>query len=175
MEVNGVPVVFHHALSWLEFRVVRKADVPANWLITELDLSGIMPKADFNSKTAPQWTGHEGSSAFRVWNGSYLAIPDDPINGSPKDNVLESVSSGVVVIPQTCTELIITYNLKKYDGTDDSWLRAQTATLPLNADGGTWMPGKKYIYTIVFGDNEIRIVPVVKEWTDQPDVEIEVQ
>lgn len=175
--VNGVPVVFHHALSWLEFRVVRKDDVPANWLITEFDLTGIRTKADFDSSANPQWSNQEESSAFRVWNGSYLVLPDDPENGSPKDNVLESVRGGVVVIPQTCAELIVTYNLKKYDGTDDSWLRAQTVTLPLTAgtDGGTWMPGKKYIYTIVFGDNEIRIVPLVEQWTDQPDIEIEVQ
>ena len=175
--VNGVPVVFHHALSWLEFRVIRMNDVPANWLITELDLTGIHTKADFDSSADPQWTAHEGSGAFRVWNGSYLAIPDDPVNGSPQDNLLESVRGGVVVIPQTCTKLIVTYNLKKYDGTEDSWLRAQTVTLPLTAgtDGVAWKPGKKYIYTIVFGHNEIKISPEVKDWDDRGNVEIEVQ
>ena len=167
--VNGVPVVFHHALSWLEFRVVRKADVPANWLITELDLTGIETKADFDSKGATQWTNHRDTSGVRVWNGSHLA----GLAGS----VLESVSGGVVVIPQTCTKLIVTYNLKKYYGTEDSWLRAQTVTLPLTAgtDGEAWKPGKKYIYTIVFGHNEIKISPEVKDWDDRGNVEIEVQ
>ena len=179
--VNGVPVVFHHALSWLEFRVVRKADVPANWLITELDLIGIETKADFDSKADSQWTNHSASSNIRVWNGSYLALPDNPVSGSPKENVLESTPNGVVVIPQTCTDgaanLVVTYNLKKYDGTDDSWLRAQTVTLPLTAgtDGNAWLPGKKYVYTIVFGNNEIRISPTVQDWDDGGNVEIEVQ
>lgn len=179
--VNGVPVVFHHALSWLEFRVVRKADVPANWLITELDLTGIETKADFDSKADSQWTNHSASSNIRVWNGSYLALPDNPVSGSPKENVLESTPNGVVVIPQTCTDgaanLVVTYNLKKYDGTDDSWLRAQTVTLPLTAgtDGNAWLPGKKYVYTIVFGNNEIRISPTVQDWDDGGNVEIEAQ
>lgn len=179
--VNGVPVVFHHALSWLEFRVVRKADVPANWLITELDLTGIETKADFDSKADSQWTNHSASSNIRVWNGSYLALPDNPVSGSPKENVLESTPNGVVVIPQTCTDgaanLVVTYNLKKYDGTDDSWLRAQTVTLPLTAgtDGNAWLPGKKYVYTIVFGNNEIRISPTVQNWDDGGNVEIEAQ
>ena len=179
--VNGVPVVFHHALSWLEFRVVRKAYVPANWLITELDLTGIETKADFDSKADSQWTNHSASSNIRVWNGSYLALPDNPVSGSPKENVLESTPNGVVVIPQTCTDgaanLVVTYNLKKYDGTDDSWLRAQTVTLPLTAgtDGNAWLPGKKYVYTIVFGNNEIRISPTVQDWDDGGNVEIEAQ
>lgn len=179
--VNGVPVVFHHALSWLEFRVVRKADVPANWLITELDLIGIETKADFDSKGATQWTNHRETGGVRVWNGSHLALPADPENGSTEADVLESTPNGVVVIPQTCADqaanLVVTYNLKKYDGTDDSWLRAQTVTLPLTAgtDGGTWLPGKKYIYTIVFGNNEIKISPEVKDWEDRGNVEIEVQ
>lgn len=167
--VNGVPVVFHHALSWLKFRVMRKADVPENWLITELELTGIETKADFDSKGATQWTNHRETSGVRVWNGSHLA--------GLAGEVLESVSGGVVVIPQTCTELIVTYNLKKYDGTDDSWLRAQTVTLPLTAgtDGEAWKPGKKYIYTIVFGHNEIKISPEVEDWDDRGNVEIEVQ
>lgn len=179
--VNGVPVVFHHALSWLEFRVVRKADVPANWLIIELDLTGIETKADFDSKADSQWTNHSASSNIRVWNGSYLALPDNSVSGSPKENVLESTPNGVVVIPQTCTDgaanLVVTYNLKKYDGTDDSWLRAQTVTLPLTAgtDGNAWLPGKKYVYTIVFGNNEIRISPTVQDWDDGGNVEIEAQ
>lgn len=61
-------------------------------------------------------------------------------------------------------------------GTDE-WLRAQTVTLPLTAgtDGNAWLPGKKYVYTIVFGDNEIRIAPTVTEWKDEPNVNIEVQ
>ena len=185
--VNGVPVVFHHALSWLEFRFVRvKADdVPANWLITEVNLTGIETKADFVSKpsspSSPSWSSHTDTRNIHVWNGSHLALPADPENGSTEDDVLESTPHGVVVIPQTCADqaanLVVTYNLRKYDGTDDSWLRAQTVTLPLTAgtDGGTWLPGKKYIYTIVFGNNQIRIVPTVDDWDEHPEIEIEVQ
>ena len=178
--VNGVPVVFHHALSWLEFRVVRKSGVPDNWLITELDLTGIETKADFDSEGTPhQWTGHEATSGVRVWSGSHIAREIG--TGSSEDDVLESTPHGVVVIPQECADnaanLDVTYNLRKYDGTENSWLRAQTKTLPLDVgtDGRTWQPGKKYIYTIVFGNNEIKISPTVEEWKDGGNVEIEVQ
>ena len=172
-DVNGVPVIFHHALSWLEFRVKRNDGLPDNWLVTELELTGIETKAYFNSNDTPQWTGQDVSHDIRVWNGSYLA--------QPTYKVLESTPNGVIVIPQQCAEgkanLKVTYNLKKYDGTEDSWLRAQTVTLPLTAgtDGNSWLPGKKYVYTIVFGNNEIRIAPTVTDWTDEGNVNIEVQ
>ena len=180
-DVNGVPVIFHHALSWLEFHVIRKNDVPANWLVTELNLTGIETKADFNSNDTPQWTDQEVPHDIRVWSGSYLVLPDDPVNGSPGENVLESTPNGVIIIPQQCAEgkanLKVTYNIRKYDGTVDSWLRAQTVTLPLTAgtDGNSWLPGKKYVYTIVFGNNEIRIAPTVTDWVDEKNLDIEVQ
>ena len=97
---------------------------------------------------------------FQIWTGTHLV--------STTPAVLESTDAGAVVIPQKCAEkeaaLVISYDLKKYLGTGtDEWLRAQTVTLPLTAgtDGEAWLPGKKYVYTIVFGDNEIRIAPSV--------------
>ena len=176
-EVSGVPVVFHHALSWLKFgfKLTEKAGIPQNWRITNVTLTGIYTKANFFSTPVPAWRGHSvEKKEIQVWSGTHLV--------STTAEVLESTADGVVVIPQDCSagaaNLVVTYDLKKYLGDgSDQWLRAQTVTLPLNAgtDGGAWKPGKKYIYTIVFGDNEIRIVPVVEQWTDQPDIEIEVQ
>ena len=173
-DVNGVPVVFQHALSWLQFRfqIKEASGIYQNWLITDIRLTGVDTKADFQSNATSKWTGHEDPKEIHVWNGSHLA--------STAPEVLESTKDGVVVIPQTCASpksLVVTYNLKRYLGGKDDWLRAQTVTLPLDKgiDAGTWLPGKKYIYTIVFGNNEIKISPEVKDWEDRGNVEIEVQ
>ncbi|MBO5815331.1 MAG: fimbrillin family protein [Bacteroidales bacterium] len=172
--VNGVPVVFHHALSWLKFGFKLKAGVPQNWRITSVTLTGIAGRANFGSKSDPAWKDHWGNENVSVWNGTHMV--------TETSTVLESVPDGVVVIPQECAgnaaNLVITYDLKKHlDLGADEWLRAQTITLPLDAgtDGGAWKPGKKYIYTIVFGENEIRIVPSVIDWDEQPNIDIEVQ
>ena len=173
-DVNGVPVVFQHALSWLQFRFQIK-DAPGiyqNWLITDIKLTGVGTKADFQSEDTPQWTGHEDPKEIHIWSGSHLA------STTPK--VLESAEDGVVVIPQSCASpksLVVTYNLKRYIGGEDDWLRAQTVTLPLDTgiDGSTWLPGKKYIYTIVFGENEIRIAPAIEKDWDNQNLDIEVQ
>lgn len=176
-DVNGVPVVFHHALSWLQFCFKLKETenpLPQNWRITGVHLTGIETEADFSSTSSPAWVKHGAPKELQVWSGTHLA--------STEPAVLESTPAGVVVIPQECAEeeasLVISYDLKKYLGTGtDEWLRAQTVTLPLTAgtDGNAWLPGKKYVYTIVFGDNEIRIAPTVTEWKDEPNVNIEVQ
>lgn len=175
-DVNGVPVIFHHALSWLQFSFKLQEEdpqVPQNWLITDIKLIGIESQADFNSTGSPKWTGQEVTQEFHIWNGSHLVAEEGKI--------LESAPNGIVVIPQSCADgdanIVITYNLKKYIGGEDDWLRAQTVTLPLETqtDGENWQPGKKYFYTIVFGQNEIRIAPEVEIWTSQQDIEIEVQ
>lgn len=175
--VNGVPVVFHHALSWLQFSFKLKESekpLPQNWRITGVHLTGIETEADFGSKYTPAWSDHSNPRDFQVWTGTHLV--------STTPAVLESTAAGVVVIPQKCTDeeakLVISYDLKKYlDTGTDEWLRAQTVTLPLTAgtDGDSWLPGKKYVYTIVFGDNEIRIAPTVTSWEDEPNIDIEVQ
>lgn len=175
--VNGVPVVFHHALSWLKFGFKLKSDLPENcqnWRITSVTLTGVADRADFNSKSDPAWTDHSGNENVPIWSGTHVV--------TKTAHYPESVEDGVVVIPQTCADdaasLVVTYDLKKHlgDGSDE-WLRAQTVTLPLGAgtDGNAWKPGKKYIYTIIFGENEIRIAPTVTDWADGGNVEIEVQ
>ena len=176
-DVNGVPVVFRHALSWLKFGFKLKSDLPENcqnWRITSVTLTGIADMADFNSKSDPAWTEHSGNENVSIWSGTHVV--------TKTAHYPESVEDGVVVIPQTCADdaanLVITYDLKKHlGGATDEWLRAQTVTLPLGAgtDGNAWKPGKKYIYTIIFGENEIRIAPTVTEWADGGNVEIEVQ
>ena len=176
-DVNGVPVVFRHALSWLQFRFSLKeteTPLPQNWRITGVNLTGIETEADFRSTDSPAWKNHGVSMDFQIWTGNHLV--------STTPAVLESTAAGAVVIPQKCAEkeaaLVISYDLKKYLGTGtDEWLRAQTVTLPLTAgtDGEAWLPGKKYVYTIVFGDNEIRIAPSVTDWVPEPDINIEVQ
>lgn len=174
-DVNGVPVVFQHALSWLQFRfqIKNAPGIYQNWLITDIKLNGIETKADFHSKaTSAKWTGHEDPKEIHIWSGSHLA--------STSPAVLESTKDGVVVIPQSCASpksLVVTYNLKRYLGGKDDWLRAQTVTLPLDTgiDGGTWLPGKKYIYTIIFGENEIRIAPAIEKDWDNQNLDIEVQ
>lgn len=183
IDVNGVPVVFKHALSWLTFQFkLKDADVPQKWEITNVMLTGIEDRATFTAKKGgtPIWTTPDYSQdtsdkdQFIVFNGSYKV-------GSTVA-VLEGTSTGsidtgsVIVIPQPCDDtdasLVITYNLT---GTPGNVLQNQTVTLPLNVDGNKWLSGTHYIYTVTFGGNEILIVPEVSSWTPENVTEIPVQ
>lgn len=173
-DAKGVPVVFKHALSWLTFKFNLKTGVtPENWTVKSVKLTGIETKADFTAEKGnnPAWANWAVPEEVEVYGGS------ETVQYTADGTVLESTPNGVVVIPQSCAsadaKLVITYDLKTpYGGT----LSGQEVTLDLNAgaDGNAWRPGKHYIYTIIFGANEILIAPAVAEWTEVK-VEIPVQ
>lgn len=182
-DVNGVPVVFKHALSWLTFQFkLKDADVPEKWEITKVMLTGIEDKATFTAVKGgtPSWntpvysSDGTGKDQFTVFAGSHTV--------KSTVAVLEGTGAGstdtgsVIVIPQSCADtdaaLVVTYNLT---GTPGNVLSGQTVTLPLNVTGNKWVSGYHYIYTVTFGDNEILIVPEVTAWTPENVTEIPVQ
>lgn len=186
-DVKGVPVVFKHALSWLTFQFkLKDANVPEKWEITNVMLTGIEDKATFTAvkNAPPSWTTPEYSlngtdkDKFTVFKGSHTVTKDAAVLEGINTGSTGSIDAGsVIVIPQLCghttdAALVITYNLT---GTPGYVLEDQTVTLPLNVNGGEWLLGTHYIYTVTFGDNEIFIVPEVTAWTPENVADIPVQ
>lgn len=190
---DGVPVVFHHALSWLTFKFDLKENTPENWKITSVELTDIATKADFTSKGdevevdgnktyPPKWSDQTVNENITVWTGDHTV--------TVTETALESTPNGVVIIPQPCVagtdssadpapQLVITYDLKNpayKDSTSgvEEYLTGQKAYLTLTADDDAWQVGKHYIYTIIFGANEILVSPTITDWTDKT-VDIDVQ
>lgn len=184
---QGVPVVFNHALSWLEFRFNLAALAPQNWKIRKVYLKGIETKADFTSKDAtskPSWTYHDAAVEELVINSVEKELT---VHSPSFDNLSDVAKKGVVVIPQSCApadaELVIEYGLLT-PATAEADVKKyipQTVTLPLtyteNGDSNVkneWKPGYHYIYTITFGANEILISPSVTEWAvENEDINVE--
>ena len=188
-DVNGVPVVFQHALSWLTFKFkLKDNNTPNNWKITKVELKGIENKGSFSSSNKSWGIASDATSnvveVFRKDSGY-----DELTNTAMTLEGSSAITSGgsVLVIPQSCAytnkttndaSLVITYNLKNPAG-DPTYLSGQTITLPLNGGTGQsawekWDAGKHYIYTITFGANEILIAPTVATWVTV-DQNIEVQ
>lgn len=184
---DGVPVVFHHALSWLTFRFKLKENITnTSWIIKSVKLTNIELTADFTSKpvsSSPCWSNHLPGSRGDIMIYENPSNTDPVAYDSDKGQLLTNQVDGVVVIPQLCdiepesaenpdSELVITYNLTSPAGTT---LTDQQVTLPLTTTNGTagdstddnnWLPGKHYTYTIIFGANEILISPTVASWTE---------
>ena len=164
---NGVPVVFKHALSWLTFNFVLADEINTHkWEITDVRLQSVNTKGSFDA------TKSDAVVNAGTWTLSTAAADkkDMIVYGTSSHKVsrtatkLEKIDNGVVVIPQTCVNLLVKYNLTASTGN----VIPQEVTLDLatGIDGGTWLSGNHYIYTITFGANEILIAPTVTDWTD---------
>lgn len=199
----GVPVTFKHALSWLTFKFnLKDASTAPMWTITDVQLVGIEDKASFTAEKSktPIWTiatkSDEDKDVIDIYSGTAYTVAyvaEGTVLPETDESGTNVKTNAVLVIPQSCAsgtpgtpgtpavpadaELVITYNLKTYIG-ENNYLTGQTVTLPLNGTQITndkWEPGKHYIYTITFGNNEILIAPEVTDWVDVPVDNIPVQ
>lgn len=177
---EGVPVTFKHALSWLTFKFnVSAAELNKNWTVTGVTLNNIktigncVAAKSIASKDAAKWDFNnidpQVTKPMTVFSGTQMV----EYKALDADNVAVD-NGGIVVIPQQCTSVTITFTQKNYVGGSTP---AQTITLPLNAgtDSDKWLSGKHYIYTIVFSADEILITPTVAEWVPEIVDDIPVQ
>lgn len=167
---SGVPVTFKHALSWLTFDFVLNSDITTHkWEITEVELQPVSTKASFSAtKSDPNagtWSSFAGDKSsmivYKKPTGS-----SEVLYLSTTAKRYEDAENGVVVIPQSCVNLLVKYNLTASTGN----VISQEVELGLNAgdDGNSWLPGKHYVYSIVFGANEILVSPQIADWEDVP-------
>lgn len=165
---NGVPVVFKHALSWLTFEFVLGGDIPNHkWEVTGVTLQSVNTKGSFAATksgevvNAGTWT-LSAEAADKKEMTVYTRTGEQKFI-TTTSTAYENVGNGVVVIPQECVKLYVQYNLTASTGK----VIPQEVTLDLatGINGGTWLSGNHYIYTITFGANEILIAPTVTEWT----------
>lgn len=160
--VNGVPVEFKHALSWLTFKFNLKDQQTAhNWKVTEVKLTGIetMANCTIQKGSDPDWedltilnqstlSDEEKAEAktiviFDNDAGTEISYsrPDTWTNG---DNTIQDFggtkleldgSNGVLIIPQSCAEAEAQLEISyllKVPAGDNEYI-SQSKTLFLNA------------------------------------------
>lgn len=159
--VDDVDIVFEHALSWITLQAKAKDAVAAdaftvheitiNNVNTVADLTAAMPEKTWSNWATPQ---------------SYVVNSNVDITIDETVQVLDKVANGTVVIPQATTTVTVKYTQNALEGTPA--LENQEITVPLLLDGNNtpWEPGKHYIYTLIFGLDEILITPAVADWED---------
>ena len=164
---ENVSVVFEHALAWITVKVVAKDEdaakafdikkVTIDNVITEASLTAEMSK---NAKTEDKmtWDLTGTPAAVEVYNGSQ-AVTSEP-------TIIETVANGTLVIPQATTTLTINYTQNALPGTPALENQKKTVDLVLDKENTPWKPGKHYVYTLVFGLDEILINPDVVDWDD---------
>ena len=186
--VNGVPVKFQHALSWLTFNVKRIDEAEkSNWRIKSAKLFEIETMSTFTANASSKtWGSLSDSQAITVFEADGLGLELEKTDINLARAYQEN--GDVIVIPQSCSftnkdtynaALVIEYNLKTpASSEEDPVYIPQSVTLSLEhgTNGEAWEIGKHYIYTITFGGNEILISPTVTDWTEPDENQnIEVQ
>ena len=163
---ENVSVVFEHALSWITVKVVAKDEAAAQAfdikkvtiqdVVTVADLDAVMTEAKTEDKM--KWTLSATKADYVVYEGSqYVTL-------NPTD--IESTEDGTIVIPQPTTSIKVDYTQRPLPGTPQLENQSVTMDLILDAEDTPWKAGKHYVYTLVFGLDEILINPDVVDWDD---------
>lgn len=167
---ENVSVVFEHALSWITLKVKAKDAAAAEAFdvkkvtINSVNTVGTINAAMADGIQVTEWTALGTPEGYVVWDGSQQVTMNA--------EVIENTPNGTLVIPQATTSVTIDYTqnaLVEADGTVNTpALENQSITvdLVLDKDNTPWEPGKHYIYTLVFGLDEILINPSVVDWED---------
>ena len=161
-----VSVVFEHALSWITLQVKAK-DAAAEdvFTIKSVKINGVNTTADFEASMLGQemvqyesWTNWGTPAEYVVFDG-VQGVTAEP-------TVIENTTAGTLVIPQATTNVTVVFNQKGVNGTMDMTDMEVNLDLVLNQDNEPWRPGYHYIYTLVFGLDEILINPSVDIWNE---------
>lgn len=156
-----VPLVFSHKLSQVVVRVKAEADysTPDNTVslaLTSLSLSGISSVGDLQDGT---WANLRGSHSYSLLSEDRSLSYDDTQD-----------ISRIVLLPQPLSnDAVLEVGcriVQTVSGTEYS-LDNPPVSIPLNHTLIQWEPGKKYIYTLTVGmNNLITFTASTVDWTD---------
>lgn len=161
---ENVSVVFEHALSWITLKVIAKdASAAKAFDIKKVTINNVNTQADFAAMMTDgiqyeEWADQDVPANYVVFEGNQ--------NVTLESTIIETVDNGTIVIPQPTTSLTVDYTQLPLPGTPQLDNQSITVDLVLDGDDTPWHPGKHYVYTLVFGLDEILINPSVGDWDD---------
>lgn len=155
---ENVSVVFEHALSWITIKVKAQDEVAAEaFTINKVTINDVNTVANLAAEyPAKVWSDWATPAAYEVFAGEQDVTEDA--------TEIENTEAGTVVIPQATTTVTIDYVQNELEGTPELTDQQVTVSLALDAENTPWEPGKHYVYTIIFGLDEILINPSVVDW-----------
>ena len=183
---NGVDILFHHALSSINFKAKTAANYPNTEIkIKMITINNAYTKADFNEKItnevtderAPYWSNFQTPTDYVVLNSETSKLSTtatDPL-GHPALLIPQKMDGTDASSPAQAKEIKVTvnYTIKVGDGTAVDQTGVVSFVDGNNGDyftDGTnkikaWEMGKRYTYTISIGlNNIIYFSPEVDDW-----------
>ena len=179
---EGVPTLFHHALSQIEFKVyadkLSKDPVVSSWTIklTDVKIGSI-----YNQGTLSLTSTEPAATEFNqkgTWNTAAWTTSGTTGNLTPADLTVSATTAAGAnvllanqsVLPQSLTDVKLTFKLDittNYTAGESNHEIINTEILLTDFGQSAWELNKKYIYTlkIVPSENRVLFDPAVeKAW-----------
>lgn len=166
---NAVPMVFKHALAWVNFTVktpttgctIEVNSITLNSAVFNGTLA--LNNAQFNTKEAVS-TDNIGAT-WTCGGAESMKVPNAAGDGAATAVTLTSEAqlfgNGLLVVPDGYAgSFTINYTLTQSDNT------ANTYDYTYNLPTGKWEMAKKYFYNITISLSEIEVTPSITDWIE---------
>ena len=163
----SVPLTFSHALAQIVFRVKAAAYYTTNTTtvalsMTSLSLSGINSVGDF---AAGAWTNQNTAYTYTLSN-TETALTYDGENAPQTSEVCSFLFLPQEIPADACIH--VGYKVTQRSSGNDYTLENSPVAVRLAGSISDWQPGKKYIYTLSIGmDNVITFTASAVGWQDE--------
>ena len=158
---ESVPLVFSHALSQVVFRVKAAAYYTNTTIsLTSLSLSGIYSVGDLSGG---EWENQDTEHTYTLSSVSTV------LSYSGTTPEVADVCN-YLYLPQTFgpnAALRVGYSITQRVSDTDYTLTNPPVSIPLSGSISQWEPGKKYIYTINIGMDNINFTATANSWNEQ--------
>lgn len=190
----GVQINFLHALSSIKFKVAMDLTLAASTLdyefvVTKIDILNAYSQGDFNQNltdgnnnetpdaASGDWTDYKTEKNYEAYNDdvSGISLTDD----TAKETVTGSNATNLILLPQKMkhgsaadasdeVKVRVTYKMRHKEMKAGEYITTvNEVSLNSSASVKEWLRGKRYVYTLILGLEEIRFAPKVEAWVEQ--------
>lgn len=190
----GVQINFLHALSSIKFKVamdptLADSALDYEFVVTKIDVLNAYSQGDFDqnltdgkdNKTpvaaSGDWTDYQTEKNYEAYNN------DDPgislTDATVKETVTGSNATNLILLPQKMkhgtaadasdeVKVQVTYKMRHNEMKAGEYITTVIdVSLNSSASVTEWLRGKRYVYTLTLGLEEIRFAPKVEPWVEQ--------
>lgn len=191
----GVQINFQHALSSIKFNVAMDPNLATSTLDYEFVVTGIKvlnaySQGDFDQnltdgkdEKTPEAASSEGWTDYKSVVEEYVAYSDATgislTDAEAKETVSGTNATNLILLPQPMKhgsaedasdeiKVQVTYKMRHNQMVAGEYINTVSGvSLNSSATVTKWLRGKRYVYTLTLGLDEIRFAPKVEPWVEQ--------
>jgi len=190
----GVQINFLHALSSIKFNVAMESTLASSaldyvFVVTKIEVLNAYSQGDFNQNltdgkdnetpvaASGDWTDYKTETNYVAYNDATTGI--SLTDATVKETVTGSNATNLILLPQKMkhesaadasdeVKVKVTYKMRHKDMKAGEYINT-VSEVSLNSSAlvKEWLRGKRYVYTLTLGLEEIRFAPKVESWDEQ--------